>query len=94
MIAGTRGGKTRGKILNALIDRPCNANQLSEILDFDYKTVKHHLEVLKKNKLIVTEGDKYGVIYFPSQMLEDNQDEFNKIFDVINRDSKKVGGEK
>ncbi|MBW6517527.1 MAG: winged helix-turn-helix domain-containing protein [ANME-2 cluster archaeon] len=87
LIAGTRGGNSRAKILDALIERPYNANKLSEILGLDYKTVKHHLEVLKKNSLIVAEGDKYGVVYFPSTKLEENQDEFRKILAIINKDA-------
>jgi len=43
--------------------------------------------VLKKNSLIVAEGDKYGVVYFPSTKLEENQDEFRKILAIINKDA-------
>lgn len=79
LIAGTRGGKTRARILNALLDRPYNANQLTEVLSLDYKTIKHHLEVLRKNNLIEVEGEKYGMIYFPSSTMEASLEEFNKI---------------
>jgi len=79
LIAGTRGGHSRGLILNLLLDRPYNTNQISEILDMDYKTVRHHLNVLMKNEIIVVEGDKYGAIYFPSKTLDLN--EFNQIWE-------------
>lgn len=86
MIAGTRGGYSRAKIITALIDRPSNINQLADILHMDYKTVKHHIEVLQKNKLIVSQGDKYGVVYFPSSSLEANINEFNNIYEKMNKD--------
>ncbi len=46
VLSGTRGGANRARILRALDERPRNANQLAEDLDLDYKTVRHHLEVL------------------------------------------------
>jgi DNA-binding transcriptional ArsR family regulator len=36
----------------------------------NYKTVRHHLDVLEKNELVVTTGQRYGKMYFISPMLE------------------------
>lgn len=66
VLTGTRGGENRARILRAIDDQPRNANQLSEALDLDYKTVRHHLDVLLENDLIETSGDEYGAIYIPS----------------------------
>ncbi len=64
LIAGTRGGPTRLQILSALDSGPLNANQLTTLLKLDYKTVRHHLEVLLENGLIsVSEEKKYGELY-------------------------------
>ncbi|MEM2816137.1 MAG: winged helix-turn-helix domain-containing protein, partial [Candidatus Bathyarchaeia archaeon] len=52
LIAGTRGGRTRAKIIMALKEAPQNANQLANRLKMDYRTIRHHLEVLEKNRLI------------------------------------------
>ncbi len=46
LIAGTRGGVNRARIILALHDLPSNANQLAEHLGLDYKTIRHHLDVL------------------------------------------------
>ena len=66
-------------LLKNLIDRPYNANQLAESMDMDYKTIRHHLDVLIKNGVITMEGDKYGAMYFISKTMEANLDEFNQI---------------
>jgi DNA-binding transcriptional ArsR family regulator len=60
MIEGSRGGNTRAKILKCLFGKSYNAHQLTEILDMDYKTIRHHLDVLSENEMIIQE--KYGHI--------------------------------
>jgi len=39
LIAGTKGGINRARIIIELHERPYNANQLSEKLELDYKTL-------------------------------------------------------
>jgi DNA-binding transcriptional ArsR family regulator len=85
LIAGTRGGVTRVKILEALKDKPQNANQFATLLDMDYKTIRHHLDILVKNHLITSVGDKYGVTYFLSQLMEDNYNLFEEISSKIGK---------
>ncbi|MEK6988099.1 MAG: winged helix-turn-helix domain-containing protein, partial [Candidatus Thermoplasmatota archaeon] len=48
LIAGTRGGINRARILWSLRNRPHNANDLAEFLGLDYKTVRHHLDILRE----------------------------------------------
>jgi len=79
LIAGTRGGPTRARMITALKESPQNANQLANLLGMDYRTIRHHLEVLEKNKLITTAGEGYGTTYFLSPPLEDNYAVFEEI---------------
>ncbi|MCE7734546.1 MAG: winged helix-turn-helix transcriptional regulator [Candidatus Heimdallarchaeota archaeon] len=79
LIVGSRGGINRARIISSLRDLPKNANQLSENLHLDYKTVAHHLKVLKKNTMITEEGDGYGNVYFLSRHLDQNYDVFENI---------------
>ena len=51
LIAGTKGGINRARILSLLNERPYNAHQLAEKLDLDYKTVRHHIKVLEDNNI-------------------------------------------
>lgn len=62
-----------------------NANQLAQKLGMDYKTIRHHLKVLTKNKLVMGVGEGYGEMYFMSPELEQNYDEFLRIWDRIGR---------
>ena len=79
LIAGTRGGPTRAKIIVILKETPQNANQLATALGMDYRTIRHHLNVLQKNKIITSVGEGYGMTYFLSQKLEENYAVFEEI---------------
>ena len=85
LLAGSVGGLNRGRLLLILFDTPQNANELSKSLDLDYKTIRHHLDVLEKNRLIISTGSGYGKIFFPSNMLEENKQLFMEIWDRIGK---------
>jgi DNA-binding transcriptional ArsR family regulator len=89
LIAGTRGGPTRAKMIQALKDKPQNANQLATSIGMDYKTMRHHLEVLEKNRIITSVGDRYGATYFLSQVMEDNYALFEEIANKIGKNLKR-----
>ena len=74
LIAGSRGGTNRARIIKALHDRPYNVNQLSLELDLDYKTIQHHIKVLEDHNILVnsTEEKKYGAMIFLSNRMEEN----------------------
>ena len=81
LIAGTKGGETRGRIIELLNTTPCNANKIAEMLSLDYKTIRHHLQVLEKNNMItaVNKGN-YGAVYFLSEIMKANLSIFNEIW--------------
>ncbi|MFC7139692.1 ArsR/SmtB family transcription factor [Halosimplex aquaticum] len=83
VLAGTRGGTNRARILRALEERPRNANQLADALDLDYKTVRHHLDVLCEEDLIRRSGDGYGAIYLPTDRLRGCWDTAEEIIDRV-----------
>jgi DNA-binding transcriptional ArsR family regulator len=79
LIGGARGGKNRLRIIQALDDQPMNANQLSNDLDLDYKTVRHHLDMLEENGVLETMGDGYGTMYFLTDQMQDNLDVLEEV---------------
>ncbi|MEA2054906.1 MAG: winged helix-turn-helix domain-containing protein [Candidatus Thermoplasmatota archaeon] len=89
LLAGTSGGLSRGRIIEKIMEKPTNANELADVLHLDYKTVRHHLNVLQKNRLVTTMGSGYGTMYFPSEILEENMEYFNEIWDEIGKNKKK-----
>jgi DNA-binding transcriptional ArsR family regulator len=79
VLTGTRGGTNRIRILRAVDERPRNANQLAEELDLDYKTVRHHLDVLVDNDIVTSSGDDYGAVYLPTDRVRHHWDTVEEI---------------
>ncbi|MDP3065566.1 MAG: winged helix-turn-helix domain-containing protein [Methanobacteriaceae archaeon] len=80
LIAGSTGGPNRAKIIMTLHERPSNAHQLSEKLELNYKTVRHHLKVLGENNIITSTGKKYGELYFLADRMEAEYETFKDIW--------------
>lgn len=76
LILGQQGGENRIKILEHLNDRSYNTNQLANALDLNYRTIKHHIDVLMEHGLISSSGEGYGDVFFLSPRLEENYDIF------------------
>jgi DNA-binding transcriptional ArsR family regulator len=89
LISGTKGGKTRGRLILALRQRPANANQVAEVMAVDYKTVRHHLKVLQRNGLVTYTGEGYGATYFLSPQLDENFAIFEEIWRQIGEKQKR-----
>ena len=89
LIAGTRGGPTRAKIIQTLKETPQNANQLANLLEMDYRTITHHLTILQKNRIVTSAGDRYGTTYFLSPEMEEQYGLFEEIWEKIWKKEKK-----
>ncbi|EMA71354.1 helix-turn-helix domain-containing protein [Halorubrum terrestre] len=83
VLAGTRGGPNRARLLRALDERPRNANRLAEDLDLAYKTVRHHLDVLEENGVIESTDQNYGAIYLPTDRTRTHWDTVEEIIDQL-----------
>ena len=90
LLAGTKGGINRARIIDELRNRPYNANQLAERLSLNYKTVKYHVEVLEDNDIITSTGKGYGSLYFLSDKMEENFDIFIQIWAEYRRSDTKI----
>ena len=88
LLSGSSGGLNRGRIIEVIIKQPRNANEISSILNIDYKTIRHHLNILEKNNLITHTGSGYGKMYFLSELIEENMDYFNEIWGRIGKKNK------
>ena len=83
IIAGTRGGVNRAKILNLIKNNPLNANKIATELNLDHKTVAHHVKILSKNKLIIKAEKNYGAEYQLTQIMTENQNVLEEIMGKI-----------
>ena len=83
LLAGTRGGTNRARLLRAIHQRPYNNNQLAKLLDLDFKTTRHHLELLLENGVLVAQGEGYGRVFFLSKDAEFHLEEIEKIWAEI-----------
>ena len=81
VLTGTRGGENRVRILQTVADQPRNANQLAEDLELNYKTVRHHLDVLTDNDILRASGDDYGAVYLPTDRVENHWGTVEDIFE-------------
>ncbi len=91
IFTGMQGRYTRMKIIKALVDEPSNVNQLSQKLDYDYKTIQRNIKILEKNQIIEKAGTGYGDLYFVSDLLMKNLGALNA---VLNKVDKKLGRKK
>ena len=83
LLAGTRGGENRARIIRLVDERPRNANQLAGELDVDYNTVRHHLDVLLDHDVVERGGDDYGAMYFLTDRFEHHRETFEEITDQM-----------
>ena len=81
VLTGTRGGANRIRLLRAIDERPRNANKLAETLELDYKTVRHHLDVLAENNVVHASGDDYGAVYLVTDAARTHWDTIETIIE-------------
>ena len=83
ILAGSRGGVNRGRIINLLREAPRNINQLADALDVHYRVAEHHIRALEKNNLITPSGEHYGKLYFLSSEMEAHLPLFDEVWQKI-----------
>lgn len=86
MLAGSRGGPNRIRIVQSLDERPRNANQLAEDLDLDYTTIRHHLDVLLDHGVVEQAGGDYGTIYILTDRVNDHWSVIEEITEVVDQE--------
>jgi len=82
LIAATRGGTNRGRIIQKLRrGKPLNAHQLSRMLSLDYKTTRHHIAVLAECGIVMRSvGERREEVYSLTTLMRDNLDAFDRIW--------------
>lgn len=83
VLASSRGGPTRIRILRALVDRPRNANQLATNLEFDYTTIRYHLDVLMENNVVERSDNEYAAVYLLTDQAKAHWDLIKEIVETV-----------
>lgn len=83
VLAGSRGGPNRGRIINLLRKEPYNINRLAEALNVHYRVAEHHIHALEKNRLVTSAGERYGKLYFLSPEMEVHLHIFDEIWKQV-----------
>ena len=60
---GRNGGRTTIRIIDEILVKPHNANQLSNKLNLDYNTIIHHTNIMKEYEFI-TKNEIGKAFYF------------------------------
>ena len=79
LIAVRNGGRNTIRIIDEILIKPKNANQISKILMLDYKTVTYHLNIICSYGYLTKEKFNNNYSYFPSEKLISNLDEYLRI---------------
>ena len=76
LLISREGGRTTMKILDEILKNPKNANQLSKMLNLNYKTIIHHTNIMQEHKNI--KKNKFNKTYYfhPTDKLIKNLDEY------------------
>lgn len=83
VLAGTGGGRNRVRVVELLDEEPRNANRIAEALDLDYKTVRHHLDVLCEHGIVERADEDYGAEYRRTEGTIERRDTIARIAEAV-----------
>lgn len=86
ILIGRKGGRTTIRIIDKLLIKPYNANQLSNLLELDYKTIVHHINIAHEHEYIDKETTKNSNIFYPSNKLINCLDEYYLIKEFLSKE--------
>lgn len=76
LLMGRNGGKTTIRIIDEILVKPHNANQLSKTLKLDYNTIIHHTNIMRKYKYITKKEVSRSYYFQPTDKLINNIQEY------------------
>ena len=78
-----KGGKTRARIIEKIIIRPYNPNQIANILGISYNTASYHMRIMVDKNLIRKTSSSYGSMYEATDELMEEIEFFNELKKLI-----------
>lgn len=83
LLVGRKGGKTTIAIIDMILKKPQNKNQLAKTLNLDYKTVAHHITIMKLHNYLLEEKYNKTLYLYPSPKLFKSLHEYRLIKEFL-----------
>lgn len=83
LILGRDGGKTTIRIIDKILKKPYNKNQLANALKLDYNTITHHINIIFNHNYIVESEFENSCFYYPSDKLIKSLEEYYSIREYL-----------
>lgn len=83
LIIAREGGETTIKIIDLILHKPYNKNQMAKKLNLDYNTISYHVNIMKKHNYISDEKLNNIHYYHPTKKLFKSLDEYNFIKEYL-----------
>lgn len=88
LLLGRTGGRNSARIIDAILKRPYNKNQLAKLLKVDYNTINHHISIISSHDYIIEEKFGNSYYYYPSEKLYNSIEEYRIIRNTILKEEK------
>ncbi|WP_462315956.1 winged helix-turn-helix domain-containing protein [Methanobrevibacter sp.] len=82
-LVGREGGKTSIMILDLILQKPYNKNQLARQLGLDYNTVTYHIKIMCAHNYITSEKFEKSVFYYPTEKFNKVHDEYTLLKEYV-----------
>ena len=85
LIISRKGGKLTSDIIDIILTKPHNANEISKMLKVDYNTIIYHTKIMEEQECITKKQQRRTKYIHPSDKLINNLDEYNYIKKFIDK---------
>lgn len=82
-LVGRKGGKTSILILDLILQKPYNKNQLARQLELDYNTINYHIKIMCNHDYIKGEKFEKSVFYYPTEKFNKVHDEYKLLKEYV-----------
>ena len=85
LIISRKGGKLTSDIIDIILTKPHNANEISKMLKVDYNTIIYHTKIMEEQDFITKKQYRRTKYIHPGDKLINSLDEYYYIKKFINK---------
>lgn len=83
LLVGREGGKTTIRILDLILQKPFNKNQIATQLGLDYNTITYHIKIMCSHDYITGERFEKRVFYYPTEKFNKVHEEYTLLKEYV-----------